>query len=232
MLILYMQTLTIGKREDRAALYRTAWILALITVGYNVIEGLVSVFFGFEDETIALFGFGLDSFVEVISGVGILHMLARIKRGRLKNGEGILPPDRFEATALRITGGAFYLLTAGLLAMAALNVYKGHAPETTFWGIVVSLISIVTMWLLIHYKVKVGRALKSDAILADASCTKACLYLSVVLLASSLGFELTGIGWLDTAGALGIAVFAFREGRESFEKAGGKSCSCSGGDCA
>jgi divalent metal cation (Fe/Co/Zn/Cd) transporter len=86
------------------------------------------------------------------------------------------------------------------------------------------------MWLLIHYKLKVGRQLNSDAIIADANCTKACLYLSVILLISSLGYEMTGIGGIDSLGALGIAWFAFKEGRESFEKAQGKSCKCNG-DC-
>jgi len=223
-----MATIQIGKQDDRAALYRTAWALALITVGYNIIEGLVSVLFGLEDETIALLGFGLDSFVEVISGAGILHMLWRIRRGRAEDGQGFVPPDRFEATALRITGASFYLLSGGLVATAVMNIYAGRAPETTLWGIIVSSISIATMWALIHYKVKVGRALNSAAILADAGCTRACLWLSVVLLVSSIGFELTGIGWLDSAGALGISVFALREGRESFEMARGKACSCSG----
>ena len=92
--------------------------------------------------------------------------------------------------------------------------------------IVIAAISIFTMWALIYFKVKVGRQLNSDAILEDANCTKACLYLSFILLLASLGFELTGIGGIDSAGAILIAIFSFREGRESFEKAQGKSCSC------
>jgi len=48
-----------------------AIVLAYITIFYNLAEGIVSVYFGLEDETLSLFGFGLDSFVEVISGVGI-----------------------------------------------------------------------------------------------------------------------------------------------------------------
>ena len=86
------------------------------------------------------------------------------------------------------------------------------------------------MWLLIHYKTKVGNALKSSAILAYAACSKACLYLSLVLLFASLGYELTGIRVFDSAGALLIAYFAYREGREAFEKSRGLSCSC-GGAC-
>lgn len=87
----------------------------------------------------------------------------------------------------------------------------------------------MTMWALIHYKLKVGRQLKSDAILADANCTKVCIYLSVILFLSSLGYELTGIGGIDSIGAIFIAAFSFREGREAFQKAkGDMTCGCKG----
>jgi divalent metal cation (Fe/Co/Zn/Cd) transporter len=207
--------------EQQQTLYQTASALALITIFYNLFEGLVSIYFGLEDDTLSLFGFGIDSFVEVISGVGIWHMTQRLRQNQDASS------DRFEKQALKITGTAFYLLAAGLIATAAINLYQGHSPETTFWGIVVSLVSIFTMGLLIHYKVKVGKALGSDAILADANCTKTCLYLSFALLLSSAAYELTGIGQVDSAGALFISYFALKEGQESFEKAkSGKSCSC------
>lgn len=214
---------TAAPLSERETYYKWAYALALITIFYNLAEGTVSVFFSLEDETISLFGFGVDSFVEVISGVGIWHMIKRLR------GAGNSAPDRFERQALRITGTAFYLLTIGLLVTAAVNLFTGHSPETTFWGIVVASVSIATMWALIHYKVKVGRRLNSDAILADANCTKACLYLSVVLLVSSVGYELTGIGGLDSIGAILIAGLSYREGREAFEKTRGSLlCSCKG----
>ena len=200
-------------------LYKQAAILALITIFYNIIEGIISVFFGLGDETIALFAFGMDSFVEVISGVGIWHMMRRLNRNNDNTN-----PDIFEQQALRITGMSFYILTFALIGTAALNLYYNHSPETTLWGIIVSIISIITMWLLIHYKVKVGKQLKSQAILMDATCTKTCLYLSFVLLLSSAGYELTNIGGLDSMGAILIAVFSFKEGRESFQKARGITC--------
>lgn len=202
---------------------KTASLLAQITIYYNLIEGIVSIFFGVADETLSLFGFGIDSFVEVLSGVGIWNMVRRMR----------LNPDAdagpFEKRALRITGTAFYILAAGLVVTAGINLYQGHQPKTTFWGIVIAAISIFTMWVLIHYKVKVGRQLNSDAILEDANCTKACLYLSITLLLASAGFELTGIGGIDSIGAIVIAIFSFREGKESFEKARGGTCRCS--DC-
>jgi len=202
-------------------LYRKAALLALITIIYNIAEGVVSIWFGAADETLSLFGFGLDSFVEVISGVGIWHMVRRLQRGEEEQR------DSFERRALRITGGAFYLLAAGLVVTAGLSIYSGHRPATTVWGIVVSLVSISFMWLLIHHKTKVGKALNSPAILADAACSRACLLLSVALLVASAGYELTGIGYLDSLGSLAIAWLSFREGREAFEKADGMACSCS-----
>jgi divalent metal cation (Fe/Co/Zn/Cd) transporter len=203
-------------------LYRIASLLALITIFYNIVEGVVSVWLGAADETIALFGFGLDSFVEVISGIGIWHMVRRLAGGATPD------PDRFEQRALRITGSSFYLLAAGLAVTAVISIYQGHKPETTFWGIVVAVVSILTMWLLMHYKQSVGKALNSPAILADAACTRTCLQLSVVLLAASAGYALTGIGWLDALGSMLIALLSFREGKEAFGKARGLACSCSG----
>ncbi len=216
-----MTTLSFNPGQKKTNLYKWASSLALITIFYNIIEGIVSVFFGIKDGTIALFGFGVDSFVEVISGIGIWHMIWRLK----KNGNE--SHDRFEKDALKVTGTAFYILAIGLVITAILNIYQGHKPETTLWGIIISVISILTMWALIHYKTKVGKQLDSQAMLADAACTKVCIQLSLVLLFASAGYELTGIGWLDSIGAILIAWLSFREGRESFQKARGNlACSC------
>ena len=201
-------------------LIRIAFILSIITIVYNVLEGLFSVYFGMEDETLALLGFGVDSFVEVISGFGIAHMIWRMKYSKIDNR------DKFERDALRITGFSFYFLTAGLVTGAGLNLISGRQPETTMVGIIVSSISILTMYFLMHYKLQVGKKLNSDAIIADAHCTRTCFYLSIILLASSGLYEIFHIGYIDIAGSLGIAWFAFSEGREAFEKAKSAGVSC------
>ncbi len=200
---------------------KIAFYLSIITILYNLVEGVFSVYFGSSDDTLALFGFGIDSFVEVISGLGIFHMIFRMKKNPIEKR------DNFERTALKITGYSFYIITAGLIIGSIINVMYKVQPETTFWGIIISSISILTMYLLVYYKLKVGKALSSDAIIADANCTKTCFYLSFILLASSLGYELLKIGYLDIAGSLGIAYFAFREGKESFTKAKSNKLSCS-----
>ncbi len=212
--------------NDQRKLIQTALILSLITIFYNLAEGVVSVYFGVDDETLALLGFGIDSFVEVISGLGILHLVLRMK----KTGNDPASRDRFERTALRITGTSFYLLTAGLLAGAVINIINGHQPETTVVGIIVSSISIATMYFLLTYKLRVGRKLGSEAIIADANCTKTCFYLSIILLAASGLYEIFHIGYIDVVGSLGIAWFAFSEGREAFEKARSNTLACGCGD--
>lgn len=200
--------------------YQYALWLGILTVGYNLLEGLVSIYFGVSDETIALFGFGVDSFIEVISGVGIVAMVLRIRQ----NPD--TPRSTFERTALRITGTSFYLLALGLGTTAVINLVGGHKPETTLAGLVISLISILTMWLLVSAKKHVGQTLQSAPILADANCTMVCIYMSVVLLVASLVYELTGLGFVDSLGALGLIYFSLKEGREAFEKAAGMECGC------
>lgn len=194
-------------------LIRKAAILILITIFYNIAEGIISVWFGAGDETLALLGFGVDSFVEVFSGIGIAHMIFRMKYSKVQTR------DEFERTALKVTGTAFYLLTAGLLIGSVLNIIHKVKPETTLPGIIIASVSIATMYWLMTSKLKVGKALNSDAMIADANCTKTCFYLSFILLVSSGLYELFSIAYFDILGSLGIAYFAFREGKESFEKA-------------
>lgn len=211
----------INAQTPRQNLLAWALGLAVFTVVYNIIEGLVAVWFGIEDEALTLLGFGIDSFVEVISGLGIWHMVWRLRQNQHED------PDRFERSALKITASAFYLLSIGLITTALFNLYSGSQPQTTLAGSIIALVSISFMWLLIHYKTKVGTLLGSQAIIADAHCSRACMHFSIVLLVSSLAYTLTGIGYVDSIGALLIAWLAFKEGREAWAKSHGQStCGC------
>ncbi|CAN5349980.1 cation transporter [soil metagenome] len=219
------KTLFTSTSSSKSFLYKAVLWLAIFTIGYNFMEGLISTYLGFEDESLSLFGFGADSFIEVISGFGILHLVLRIQKNNHTTR------DSFERTALRITGFAFYTLVAGLTLTSFFNIWTGHKPETTFWGVIISIISIAVMWALVYGKINLGNKLSSDAIKADAGCTKVCIYMSVVLLVASGIYEFTHLPYIDSIGTLGIAYFAFKEGRECFEKANSdkicsSSCSC------
>lgn len=202
---------TIFKSEKK--LYSIAFALALFTIVYNLVEGIIATWFGYEDDTLTLLGFGVDSFIEMISGVGIAHMILRIRKDPTANR------DTFERTSLRVTGLAFYFLVVGLIFSTGFIVLTGKKPETTFWGVVISLISIVVMLVLMYKKIKIGKQLNSEPILADANCTRVCIYMSVILLAASGLYELTHLPYMDAAGTLGLAWFSYREGKECFEKA-------------
>ena len=205
--------------------WQSALWLALFTIFYNFAEGLISVYFGFEEETLTLFGFGIDSFIEVLSGIGILALVIRIRQ----NPD--TPRSQFEQTALRITGISFYLLAIGLGITSIYNIFTAHKPTTTLPGFIISIVSIAVMWMLVSAKRKVGHALNSAPILADANCTMVCIYMSVVLLIASLTYQLTGFGFIDSLGALGLIYFSIKEGKESFEKAAGLETCCDGDHC-
>jgi len=203
----------INRFENNEKLYKTAYRLAVFTVGYNIIEGLISVYFGLADDTLSLFGFGLDSFIETISALGITYMISRIRKN----------PDtersKFEITALKVTGWCFYGLAFLLLISGTINFFNGNIPKTTLPGVIITSISIVSMILLIMAKRNVGRKLDSAPIMADANCNLVCVYMSAVVLISSALFEIFKWGYFDLIGTAGIIYFSVKEGLESFEKA-------------
>lgn len=206
--------------QTEQKLYRTAYFLSIFTIAYNVLEGIISMLLGYQDETLTLFGFGVDSFIEVMSGIGIAVMISRIRQNPKS------PKSSFETRALRVTGTSFYFLAVGLLAGIVVSIVNHHQPETTLWGVVIAVISIAVMWWLVNAKKRIGRLLDSDAIVADANCTKVCIYMSLVLLAASGIYELTGFAYADAIGSAGLIYFSISEGKEAFEKAKGMECGC------
>lgn len=134
------------------------------------------------------------------------------------------PRGKFEITALKITGTTFFLLAIILVAGIVYNILNHKKPETTLWGVIISLISIAVMIWLMKSKKNIGRKLDSDPITADVNCTKVCVYMSLVLLVSSLIYELTGFAYAEAIGAADLAYFSISEGKEAFEKVKGEKC--------
>ncbi len=210
--------LNVNTFELEQKLYKKAYYLSLFTIIFNLIEGFASIILGYKNETLTLFGFGADSFIEVLSGIGITIMILRIKQ------KPESPKSAFEKKALQLTGLAFFLLTLGLLMGIIFNILNHHKPETAIWGIVISIVSISVMLWLMNAKKKLGISLHSQPLIADANCTKICVYMSLVLLASSLIYVCTGFAYADPIGTAGLIYFSISEGKEAFEKAKGKNC--------
>lgn len=185
--------------------------LEYLTVGWNVAEGVIAVGAGVAAGSIALIGFGVDSFVETISGaVLIWRLLAEIRGDR--DDEAI---ERVEARAERLVGVAFLVLAAYVAFEAIRTLVAQDRPDASPVGIALTALSIVVMLWLARAKRRTGEALGSRALIADAQQTYACWYLSMVTLAGLALNEVFGLWWADPVAALGIVVLLVREGFEA-----------------
>jgi len=179
---------------------RALWLSGL-TIAYNLAEGLVAMAFGWADDSIALFGFGADSFIEVASALLVLWKL--LDHGNLQR----------ERNATLGIGWLFLGLGLGIAGGALLQMTARRHPPTTLPGLVISLVSLAFMVLLWRAKLRTATALDSATLAADAACSRACIQLSAVLFAGSLLFLLVpALWWVDAAAALGLAILIGREG--------------------
>ncbi len=200
-----------GRALSRPDLLRRGLRLEYLTVGWNIAEGLIAVGAGLAAGSIALIGFGIDSFVETISGLVLIWRLAAETRGNLDDAA----VERVEHRAERLVGVAFLLLAAYVAFEAVRSLVQQEAPDASPIGIALTATSIVVMVWLARAKRRTGEALESRALIADSRQTYACWYLSLVTLVG-LGLNAAlGWWWADPAAALGIVVLLVREGIEA-----------------
>jgi len=188
----------------RAALVRRARLLAGASVAYNVVEAVVAIGSGRIADSTALVGFGLDSTVEVMSGLVILWQFGHP-----------VPEDR-EHLARRLIAVSFFALAAYVTVESVRAVVAREQPDTSVVGIALAALSLAVMPLLSHWQRHTGRELGSGAVVADGTQTLLCTYLSAVLLVGLLANALLGWWWLDPVAALVIAAVAVREGRSNW----------------
>ncbi len=195
----------------RRVLLRRGLRLEYLTVGWNVFEGVIAVAAGLASGSVALVAFGIDSFVEIISGLVLIWRLRTEDRGALDE-EAV---ERVERRAELLVGVSFLLLAAYVAFEAVQALLASEAPDASPVGIVLTSVSIAVMLWLARAKLVTGQALGSRALVADSRQTRACWYLSAVALAG-LGLNaLLGWWWADPLAALAIAVLLVREGREA-----------------
>ncbi len=197
----------------RAQLLARGLQLEYLTVGWNIAEGLIAVGAGVAAGSIALVGFGVDSFVETISGAILLWRL-RAEAGGTADEERI---EHVERRAERLVGVSFAILAAYVAFEALRTLTAGDRPEASPVGIVLTAVSIGVMLWLARAKRETGEALGSRALVADSRQTCACRYLSVTTLGGLALNALFGLWWADPLAALAIAVFLVREAREAWE---------------
>lgn len=202
---------------ERKRLGRRAQLLAGASVTYNVIEAVVAVSSGFVAGSVALVGFGLDSVVEVSSGLIILWQFRHP-----------LPESR-ERKALRLLAFSFFALAAYVGFESIRALVTGAHSDTSTVGIGLAIASLIVMPFLSRAQRRTGKALGSNAVVADSTQTLLCTYLSAVLLVGLLLNATLGWSWADPIAGLIIAGVAVREGVEAWRGEG--CCSPLGGPC-
>ena len=187
--------------------------LEYFTIAWNSLEGLVAVIAGALAGSISLVGFGVDSFIEVISGTTLLW--------RMSVDVDLLKRERSEKIALRVVGLCFVGLAIYMLYESVSDLLSKRAPEHSIPGIILACVSLVVMPILSRAKRTVGRAMGSAAMHADAKQTEFCMYLSAILLGGLLLNALWGIWWADPAAALVMTPIIAKEGLEGLR---GRAC--------
>jgi divalent metal cation (Fe/Co/Zn/Cd) transporter len=199
---------------ERSAAVLCGRRLEYFTVVWNTLEGLVAVISGIFAGSISLVGFGLDSFIEVTSGSVLLW--------RMSVDSEVHRRETNERRALRIVGVCFLLLAVYILYDSISGLWSKRPPEHSVPGIILACASLIVMPILSRAKRKVGRALGSAAMHADAKQTEFCTYLSAILLAGLLLNAFFGLWWADPLAALIMVPIITKEGIEGLR---GKACS-------
>lgn len=191
---------------ERQLVTRTGKRLEYFTVAWNVVEGLVAVIAGSFAGSISLVGFGIDSFIEVTSGAALLW--------RMSVDSDEAQREHHERSALRIVGVCFVALSIYIAYEAVADLAARRAPEHSIPGIILAAVSLVAMPLLSRAKRRVGAALNSAAMHADAKQTDFCAYLSGILLIGLVLNATAGLWWADPIAAILMVPLILREGIE------------------
>jgi divalent metal cation (Fe/Co/Zn/Cd) transporter len=194
----------------RGVLVRRALWLAWLTVAWNVVEGVVAIVAATLAGSRALIGFGLDSFVESISAAVLIWRLRVEQRSPQRAGQ-------VERRALRLIGLAFFALAAVVGVESVRALVAADAPDPSAAGIVLTAVSLVVMPFLARAKRRTGVELGERSVTADSAQTRACAYLSAVVLAGLALNAALGWWWADPLAALAVVAFLVHEGREALQ---------------
>lgn len=182
--------------------------LAFFTVAYNLLEGSLALLGAELSGSKALWGFGLDSLVESLSGFVMIWRFWKFDPADEDQEEFA----SLERRASRLVAYSFFLLGGYVLLQASQALYRHEAPEMSWIGISLAIASIFFMPILFILKYRLGKMIGSTSLVADSKETLACLLLSITLLIGLGAFSIWKWWWIDSVAALVIGVLIVREG--------------------
>jgi len=187
--------------------------LEYLTIGWNLLEGVVGLAAGVVAGSIALVGFGIDSLIEISSG-GILLW-------RLHADGDDEQREAVEHRALKLVGITLLALAAYVAVESALSVAKHEAPDRSLPGIALAIASLIAMPVLARAKRRVASDLSSSAMRADSWQSDICAYLAAILLVGLLLNAVLGWWWADPAAGLVMTPIIAYDGMRAWQ---GKIC--------
>jgi len=203
---------SVTTQDRRSVLQRRIRFIVAATIGYNLIEAIIALSAGAAASSTALFGFGLDSTIEVLSAAAVAWQFTR------------RDPERWEKGTLRVIAVAFFALAIFVSVSAISSLVRGEAPEHSVIGIVLTAVSLAVMPFLSVLERRAGTEIGSASAVADSKQTLICSYLSAAVLIGLVLNSLLGWWWADSIASLVIVVFAVREGLEAWK---GDACATS-----
>ncbi|CAG8503820.1 3669_t:CDS:1 [Racocetra fulgida] len=196
----------------RSKLIKIAIFLSIITLLWSLAEGVISVFFGTENESVSLVFFGINSLVEVTSSCVVLWRFLKKESGHHKE----YPKDNLiavERKATIVIGILFVILAIGTFSDAIYALAKNRKPDSSLSGLIISSVTICFMILLWFMKFLVAKQLNSSAMMSDAKCSRSCIQIAFVLFLGSLIYLVWNGGWwADSTAALILGLFFAKEG--------------------
>lgn len=197
--------------------------LALVgfTIAYMVVEMTVSLWSSYQACSVSLESFGLDSVVEIVLAVVLFWRLRVEARGA--TGEQV---ERAERRASWWAGAAFYVLAVFIAANAGVALWTRSVSHPGWWGLGIAVAAVIIMPVVSIAKRRVGRAIGSAALEAEATCSMVCAYMAATLLVGLAATRFLGWWWADPVAALVLLYWMVREGRENFEAAAGRGTCC------
>ena len=196
-----MPTPTVGM--DRTEAVRRVRLYNNLTIGWNVVEGVVAITAGIVAGSISLIAFGLDSGVEVSTSLVLMWRLAKERRG------GCMA--EYDRRATKAIAVCFAALAVYVTVEALAQLTTQRAPDVSIPGIAIAAASVVLMPLLARAKRRLAPVLGSQAVVSESRQTVLCAWLSGVVLVGLGANALFAWWWADPAAALVVAGFAAHE---------------------
>ncbi len=197
----------------RPALVRRGLRLNYLTIGYNTLEGVVSLAAGVVAGSVALIGFGVDSVIEVTASAAA--------QWRLRADVNPARRARVERVTHRVIGVSFLALSAYVAVESLTTLWRQEAPDPSPIGLAILILSVLVMPLLARAKRRVARALGSHTLGAEATQTSVCAWLSVIALAGVALNAFAAWWWADPVAALVMVPILVNEGMQGLP---GRSC--------